>query len=130
MTLNKFDDEGIDLTNFNLEEELTKFEDCTAPGWKIFIRLYTGPKKTKSGLYIPDTVHDEQQYRNLVGLVIKLGPDAYKGKRYTTPWCKVGDWVVIPRHAGTRSSFRGMPVFSLNDDALEYVVKNPADVTK
>ncbi len=128
----KLEDLGIDLENFDKEDEIAKFQECECPLWNVLIRLYTEPQQTKGGLYIPSVAHDEQQYKTITGLVVKISPGAYKDSRYehTGAACKVGDWVVIARHSGTRMKFKGMPVFATKEDAIELIVANPKDITR
>ena len=124
------EDQGIDFDNFSLKEEVEKFKGIEPQGWTVLVRLYTKPKKTKGGLVLPDTVHSEQQYRNCVGLVVKVSKAAYMDVRYedTGPWCKVGDWVVFPRHAGYKILYKQMPLFVLKEDAIDLVISNIDDI--
>ena len=126
------EDIGIDLKTFDKDVEIAKFKNIRPTGWSIAVRLYTQPQKVGS-LYMPDSYNDEQKYRNFVGLVVAMADGAYKDEvRYknTGPWCKVGDWVYFPRHAGYQISFRGMPVYILNDDVISGVLEDPInDIT-
>lgn len=128
----EYKDEGIDLNNFDKEAEIAKFEDCEAPLWQIVVRLYTAPAKTKGGIILSDTIRAEEQFRNIVGLVVKIAPGCYKDKRYehTGPACKVGDWIVIARHSGLRMEYKGLPIFCTKEDGIELVVKNPTDINR
>ena len=125
------EDLGIDLTNFSVDEEIAKFNNIKPQGWTIVVRLYTEPK-VKNGLYIPDTVHDEQQYRSCVGLVVKKAKAAYLDDRYnqTGQWCNIGDWVVFPRHAGYKIHSKGIPMWILKEDAVDLVIDDPRDITR
>lgn len=120
-------DEGIDLESFDKEAEIAKFKNVKLAGWSIMVRLYTQPKKI-GNLYMPDSVHQEQQYKNFVGLVVSMSDAAYKDDaRYkdTGPYCKIGDWVFFPRHSGYKMNYHGMPVFVLNEDVISGVLKDP-----
>ena len=133
MTLaKKYEDPGIDIDNFDKEAEIAKFDDYPMPLWNILIRLYTTPKKTTGGLIIPDTMHDNQKYHGITGLVIKIAPGAYKDERYkdTGPACKVGDWVVIARHSGIRMEYEGLPIFVVKEDAIELLIDDPRKITR
>lgn len=125
------EDLGIDLQNFVPHEEIAKFEDVEPQGWTILVRLYTEPK-VKNGLYMPDIVHDEQQYKNCVGLVVKKSKAAYLDDRYnqTGQWCDVGDWVVFPRHAGYKIHYEGIPIFVLKEDAIDLVIRDPSKIAR
>ena len=59
-----------------------------------------------------------------------MGPECYKDKeRYPSgPWCKVGDWVVFARYAGSRIEIDGGEVRLLNEDEVLATVKNPEDI--
>lgn len=123
------EDLGIDLQNFSKEEEFAKFNGMQPQGWTVIIRLYTEPK-IKNGLYMPDIVHDEQQYKNCVGLVVKKSKAAYLDDRYnqTGSWCEVGDWVIFPRHSGYKIHYEGMPIFVLKEDAIDVVIDDPTKI--
>lgn len=122
------EDIGIDLKIFDKDAEIAKFKNIRPAGWSIAVRLYTSPGQTAGGIIIPSSSTDEEKYRNFVGLVVAMADGAYQDEvRYknTGPWCKVGDWVYFPRHAGYQISFRGMPVYILNDDVISGVLEDP-----
>lgn len=125
------EDLGIDLNNFSKEEEINKFSDIEPQGWTILVRLYTEPKVV-NGIFRPDIVHDEQQYRSCVGLVVKKSKAAYLDPRYeqTGKWCEVGDWVVFPRHAGYKIQCHNLPVFVLKEDAIDLIISDPSHITR
>ena len=117
------------------------FEPPRPAGYHMLIKLYIRPEKLKSligpdgkelTLYTPDTVRAEDQFRTCVALVMSHGPDCYKDpqKFPLGPWCKVGDWVVFPRHEGTRFVYKGVPMFFIPDDRIFGTVLDPQDVTR
>ena len=59
-----------------------------------------------------------------------MGPDCYKDpERFSDgPWCKVGDWVVFARYAGSRIEIEGGEVRLLNDDEVLATVQDPTDI--
>jgi co-chaperonin GroES (HSP10) len=125
-------DEGIDMDTFDKEAEIAKFKDCEAPLWQVVLRLYTSPEKTKGGVILTAKTREDEQFRTIVGLVVKVSSGAYKDIRYkdTGPACKVGDWVVIARHSGLRMKFNGLPIFCTKEDGIELVVKDPRNVER
>ena len=44
---------------------------------QVLVAVYVRPKKTKSGIYLPDATVDEDKIQGKVGLVIKEGPLAF-----------------------------------------------------
>lgn len=73
-------------------------------GHHMLIALPTIEQKTKSGLYIPDTVTERERAATVVGYVIAQGDDCYKDKQRfpSGPWCKTGDTVLFSRYQGMR----------------------------
>ena len=47
-------------------------------GWRILVLPYRGKGKTDGGIYLPDTVVQEQTVSTQVGYVLKVGSLAYK----------------------------------------------------
>lgn len=125
-------DEGIDVDNFDINAEIAKFDSMKPQGWSIIVRLYTSTKKTLGGIIIPDTAHDEQQYRSCTGLVVKKSKGAYLDDRYvnTGAWCEEGDWVIFPRHAGYKIFYEGVPIWVLKEDAIDVVIDDPRRITR
>ena len=66
------------------------------------------------------------------GMVVQMGEDAYQGTRFenTGPWCKVGDWVSLPRHEGVQFDYRGKPMFYINDDKIVNVIEDPSHIKR
>jgi hypothetical protein len=88
MMTNKIEDPGIDVENFNIEEEIAKYEGDNPKGWQIIIRVFvpTESTKTKGGIILPnstvDQLNQDNKLVNFTGLVVKLSEGAYKDKRY------------------------------------------------
>ena len=110
------------------KDEMAKIPDPT--GWRIVILPHKGVEKTKGGVLLSDQAIQEQQWTTNVGLVMKLGPMAYKDKdKFSTgPWCKEQDWVIFARYAGSRLKIDGGELRILNDDEILGVVDSPEDV--
>jgi chaperonin GroES len=99
-------------------------------GWRILVLPFKMKDRTKGGILITDDVVERAQVASTCGLVLKVGPDAYKDKeRYPEgPWCKKGTWVVFARYAGSRIKIDGGEVRLLNDDEVLATVENPEDI--
>jgi len=102
------------------KDEMAKIPDPT--GWRIVILPHKGVEKTKGGVLLSDQAIQEQQWTTNVGLVMKLGPMAYKDKD------KEKDWVIFARYAGSRLKIDGGELRILNDDEILGVVDSPEDV--
>lgn len=78
-----------------------------------------------------DMVIAAEEQTSHVLFVLKLGPDAYKDKtRFSEPWCKEGDFVVVRAYAGTRFKIFGQEFRLINDDQVDGVVDDPRGITR
>ena len=98
-------------------------------GWRILVLPFKGKKKTKGGILYSDEQIERQQLATVCGNVLAVGPQAYKGEKYPEgPWCKVGDWVIFARYAGSRFKIEGGEVRLLNDDEIIATINDPEDI--
>jgi len=116
-----------------VKKEKKKKEDAKLPeptGWRLLILPHKGKGKTKGGVILSDKTVEETQIATNVGLVLKVGPDAYndEGRFPNGPWCKEKDWVVFARYAGSRLNIDGGELRILNDDEILGVVDNPESI--
>jgi len=115
------------------KKEVEKLESSKLPeptGWRILVLPHKGQGKTKGGVYLSDKTIQETQIATNVGLVLKVGPDAYNDKdRFPNgPWCKEKDWVVFARYAGSRLNIEGGELRILNDDEILGTVDDPESI--
>ena len=71
---------------------------------------YAGPKKLKKGgILLSDTTQETIQMTTVCGLVLKMGDLCYQDndKFPKGPWCKLNDWVIFSRYAGSRFKIEG-----------------------
>ena len=110
------------------QEETEKLPKPT--GWRILVLPFKVKEKTKGGVIMASTSLERQQLAAQCANVLAVGPDAYgdKEKFPEGPWCKVGDWVVFARYAGSRIKIEGGEVRLLNDDEILATIKNPEDL--
>lgn len=121
-------------------EEMTgnKF-DLRPGGYLVAVKIYIRPSELKTikqddgkevTLYLPDVARAEDKFQSVAALVMAMGPEAYKGEKYAgqKPWCKVGDWVVIPRYESFQINYRGAVMALLPDDRIMAVINGPSDV--
>ena len=99
-------------------------------GWRILVLPFKINEKTKGGIIMGQDTIEKQQVASQCGNVLAMGPDCYHDKdRFKDgPWCKVGDWVMFARYAGSRIKIEGGEVRLLNDDEVLATIKNPEDI--
>ena len=99
-------------------------------GWRMLVLPFRMDEKTKGGILVGQDTLDKQQVASQCGNVLAMGTHCYKDKeRYPDgPWCKVGDWVIFARYAGSRIQIEGGEIRLLNEDEILATVKNPEDI--
>ena len=99
-------------------------------GWRILVLPFKMKEKTEGGVYVGQEIVERQQVASQCGNVLAMGSECYQDKkRYSSgPWCKVGDWVVFARYAGSRIEIEGGEVRLLNEDDVLATVKDPTDI--
>jgi len=96
-------------------------------GYKLLVAMPNIEDKTDGGVLLPDQLKSAEQTASIVGLVTKVGPDAYndKAKFPNGPWCGEGDYVIFRSYSGTRFKIGKQEFRLINDDTVEAVVDDP-----
>ena len=115
------------------EQDLSKKESSKLPeptGWRLLVLPFKMKEKTKGGLVLAESTLEKQQVASQCGLVLAMGPDCYRDKeRYPDgPWCKVNDWIMFARYAGSRIKIDGGEIRLLNDDEVLATIDSPEDI--
>ena len=99
-------------------------------GWRMLVLPFKIKEKTKGGVILAEDTLERQQVASQVGLVIAMGSQCYKDKeRYPEgPRCKVNDWVMFARYAGSRIKIDGGEMRLLNDDEVLATIDSPEDI--
>ena len=122
----------VGLKRSEEQKEVTK-EKAKLPeptGWRLIVLPFKMDERTKGGIIMNESTLEKQQVASQCGNVLAMGPQCYKDKeRYPEgPWCKVGDWVIFARYAGSRIEIDGGEVRLLNDDEILATVQDPTDI--
>lgn len=101
-------------------------------GYRILCGIPNIEDKYDSGIAKADITLQHEELLTTVLFVIKMGPDCYKDQtRFPTgPWCKVGDFILVRPHAGTRLKIHGREFRIINDDSVEGVVEDPRGISR
>jgi co-chaperonin GroES (HSP10) len=133
------EDEARSLIDKHFIEMTGRPFDMKPAGYLVAVKIYVRPEELKTitqadgtevTLYLPDTVRSEDKYSSVSALVCAVGPEAYQGEKFerSGPWCKPGDWILIPRYESTMVSYRGVAMALLPDDRVMAVIDGPDDV--
>ena len=124
--------ELVGLQKSEEQKEITN-EKAKLPqptGWRLIVLPFKMDEKTKGGIIMNESTLEKQQVASQCGNVLAMGPQCYTDKeRYPEgPWCKVGDWVIFVRYAGSRIQIEGGEIRLLNEDEILATIKNPEDI--
>jgi co-chaperonin GroES (HSP10) len=98
-------------------------------GYRILVLPFTPKSKSAGGIIFSQESLDKARIATTCGYVLKMGDLAYKDKdKFGQPWCKLGDWVIFARYAGSRLPIEGGEVRILNDDEVLGTIKDPEAV--
>jgi chaperonin GroES len=121
---------NTDLVGVKKSEKKEEAKIPRPTGWRMLVLPFKMKEKTKGGLVLAEATLERQQVASQCGLVLAMGPDCYKDKeRYPDgPWCKVNDWVMFARYAGSRIKIDGGEIRLLNDDEVLATIDSPEDI--
>ena len=115
----------------SVEKKKNELEKVPNPtGFRIVLFPLKLEAKTAGGIHLTDETIQESQITTNICKVLKVGPSAYKDeKRFPDgPYCKVDDWVIITRYAGSRIKIDGGELRIVNDDEIIGTVDDPRDI--
>lgn len=101
-------------------------------GYRILIATPKIEEKTEGGIYRPEEMKDKEHTASIIGMVVKVGKDAYADERKfpNGAWCKEGDWVLFRSYAGIRLRVAETEFRLVNDDTIEGVVSDPRSIKR
>lgn len=109
------DQKDPDITGFNIT------------GHQLLIRPVHVEGKTKGGIILAQKTQDDIAYLTNIGKVLAMGPRAYVQEMFeeTGPWCKVGDYVLLPKLAGQKIKLRDVPLIMVGCDKVLATLDDP-----
>ena len=122
-------------------EGVTFREHARVTRYFCVVKIYIRPEEMKKiitddgeekTLYVPDTIRAEDKYNSCCGLVIALGPQAFKDKegKPTRSRFGVGDFIIFPRTDIIRIDFHGVALGVMSDDRALLVTDDPRHWTQ
>ena len=101
-------------------------------GYHILCAIPEIEETFDSGIIKADITRQHEELLTTVLWVIKMGPDCYQDKeRFPSgPWCKVGDFVLVRPHTGSRLKIHGQEFRLINDDSVEGPVQDPRGISR
>ena len=126
---------AVDLSQILDKPAEQKAKQLPKPsGYRILCAIPEVEKEYESelGLIKSDETIRNEELLTTVLFVVDLGPDCYKDEsRFPSgPYCKVGDFILVRPHAGTRLVIHGKEFRVINDDSVEGVVEDPRGIRR
>ncbi len=94
----------------------------------VLIASYIRPGVTKGGIIRPDSNLEEDVWQGKVGLVIKLGPDAFKDDaetQFNGQRADLGEWVVFKTGDAWQLTVGEWPCRLVRDSSIKMKVSDP-----
>jgi co-chaperonin GroES (HSP10) len=126
---------AVDLSQIMNKTAEKKAKQLPKPsGYRILCAIPEVEKEYESeiGLIKSDEAIRNEELLTTVLFVVDLGPDCYKdASRFPSgPYCKIGDFILVRPHAGTRLIIHGKEFRVINDDSVEGVVEDPRGIRR
>lgn len=95
---------------------------------QVLIAIYIRPEKTAGGIWKPQTNTQEDMWQGKVGLVVKLGPNAFEDDenfQFYGQKAAVGDWVVFKVGDAWSVQVGGFPCRLVSDSNIRMKTNDP-----
>lgn len=94
---------------------------------QVLVAIYMRPEKSAGGIIYTDRARDEDKWQGKVGLVMKMGPVAFKGddEWFKGVNVKVGDWVLFRPSDGWQLELNGSPCRVMSDISVKGKIPSP-----
>lgn len=95
---------------------------------QVLVAGYVRPARTKSGLWLTDKTIEEDRYQGNIGMVIALGPGAFKDDtiaQFHGKKLAVGDWVMYVPADGISLFIKEVPCRLFSDTRVLMRVTDP-----
>jgi co-chaperonin GroES (HSP10) len=105
-------------------------------GGRILVQLRRAKKKaTSAGIILVEETKETEKWNNMVAKVLMVGPLAFKNRDTMQgwpegSWCKVGDYIRVPKWGGDRWEVKVPGEDEMEDPALFMVLNDHEVIAK
>ena len=110
-------------------EMVGNLDDIQVLGSRVLVGTFVAPRKTKGGIILTDQTIDEDRWQGKVGLVLKLGPAAFKydgGYAYEGPKPECGQWVEYRPADTAEVGIRGVACRYIESQSIRGIIADPS----
>jgi len=97
----------------------------------VLMATYVNPNKTKGGLILTQNTVEEDVWQGKVGLVLKMGRDAFKDSEevyFNGQKANIGEWVVFKIGDAWQVAVNGWPCRLVRDSSIKMKLSDPRTV--
>lgn len=94
----------------------------------VLLAVYKRPEKTAGGIILTPKVQNEEIYQGIVGLVLKVGPGAFRDdgvNKFHGQAVKPGEWVCFRNSDAHRIAINGTMCRLIEDSLIRMKVGHP-----
>ena len=124
----------LHATNWDNDAETNVPKNLPTPtGWRVLIQPQAPKKKTTGGIYLPSQSQDNEEYLTAHGIILAVGPLAWKDRETGKPWqggnwAKTGYHVTFGKYAGQKLIIERVKLLLLNDDEITSVLPSGCNI--
>lgn len=108
---------------------MTKIKKLRPTGHRVMVKVDIVEETTKGGIIISAKITDREQFAQVKGTLVAVGPTAWNDSTYSTPWAEVGNRVMFAKHAGGGDIKIGEDIFRIiNDEDITAVIEEEEEV--
>ncbi len=98
-------------------------------GYRLLLKMWKMSEMTDGGIALSEQTLETSEMTSVVGYVVKMGDMCYQDKnKFLSPWCEIGNFVVIGRYAGARFKTKFGEHRIINDDEIIGTIEKPEDI--
>ena len=114
-----------------IKKEIGNLDHIEVFNNQVLCAVYIRPEKTKSGIILPGQTRDEDKIQGKVGLVVKMGPQAFvdpDNQWFDGVKIENDEWVFFRPSDGWSVTINGVLCRILDDTNIRGRVQNPDEV--
>lgn len=115
-----------------VRKKIGALDDYIVMGSSVLVATYIKPRKTAGGIILTEKAVDEDRWQGKVGLVLKMGEDAFKytytgagAYDYTGPKPEVGSYIAFHTSDAREVGIKGVSCKLIDASLIKLIVPDP-----
>lgn len=102
--------------------ELKNVETIKAAGHRVIVKPDAIEEVSEGGIIMPTNNKERKEDAQAFGVIIDVGPNAWKGFDDGEPWAKVGDRVLFAKYGGYAVKIKDEMLRVMNDEDITAII--------